>query len=327
MLAEWEQIPAASESGNLNVRLADSVHPLDFRIGRDFKNRYVFQLEAPGTADLRSGLPRISGIDCVLEEHGAGFLRLVLALKHQGDLPNFRLMCAGMMHATSELSTPQAETGLIVVIEQLHRWQEMLRQRRDRLLKRNEIIGLVGELLFLRDVVANRIGMLAAVRCWTGPERDEQDFVFGGTIIEVKTQIVTADRRIRISSEDQLDPVQGRIIISTQGVAPLPTVDPTARSLNGLVAEVRAAAIAGGAAACDLLDIALLASGYEHREEYDEEFWVLVDRVFYEVTGDFPRIERAELRPGVDMVKYAIRVADCLPYAIDIDTTMAGLVQ
>lgn len=327
MLAEWEQIPAASESGNLNVRLADSAHPLEFRMGRDFRSRYIFQLEAPGSADLRSSLPRISGIDCELEEHGAGILRLTLTLKSEDDLPNFRLMCAGMMHATSELSTLQAETGLLVVIGQLHRWQQMLRQRRDRLLTRSEIIGLIGELLFLRDVMAPLIGMFAALRSWTGPERDEQDFVLGGTIFEVKTQVVTADRRIRISSEDQLDPVQGRIIISNQGVAPLPSTEPTARSLNSLVAEVREAAAAHGAAACDLLDIALLAASYDDREEYDEEHWVLVDRAFYEVIGDFPRIERAELRPGVDMVNYSIRVADCLPYAVEIDTTMAGLLK
>ena len=209
MLDEWVQIPAASDPGNLNVRLADSAHPLDFRIGRDFKGRYVFQLEAPGSADLRSGLPRISGIDCVLENYGAEILRLLLTLKSQNDLANFRLMCAGLMYATSEPLTIQPASGLIIVIEQLHRWQELLRQRRDRLLKRNQIVGLVGELLFLRDVLAPRTGLVAGLRSWTGPERDEQDFVLGGTIIEVKTQIVTADRRIRISSEDQLDPVQG----------------------------------------------------------------------------------------------------------------------
>ncbi|MEG3152461.1 PD-(D/E)XK motif protein [Sphingomonas sp. ZT3P38] len=327
MLAEWEQIQATGEPGDRNVRLVDSAHPLSFRIGRDFKGRYVFQLDASGSADLRTGLPHISGIDCELDEQGAGALRLTLTLKRQEDVANFRLMCAGMMHATSELSAHEAETGLLVVIDQLHRWQEMLRQRRDRLLKRTEIIGLVGELLFLRDILAPRIGMLGAIRSWTGPERDEQDFVLGGTIVEVKTQIVTADRRIRISSEDQLDPVQGRIIIANQGVAPLPGTDPTARSLNGLAAEVRDVAAASGAAACDLLDIALLAAGYEHREEYDEESWVLVDRAFYEVMGDFPRIERAELRSGVDMVKYSIRVADCLPYAVDIDVTMAGFVR
>jgi hypothetical protein len=326
MLSEWEAIQATGDPGDRNVRLVDSAHPLSFRIGRDFRGRYVFQLEAAGSAELCSRLPRISGIDCELDERGAGNQRLTLTLKHQGDLPNFRLICAGLMHATSDLSPLQAETGLLIVIDQLHCWQDLLRQRRDRLLKRHEIIGLTGELLFLRDIVEPRIGMLAAVRSWTGPERDEQDFVLGGTIIEVKTQIVTADRRIRISSEDQLDPVQGRIIIANQGVAPLPGADPTSRSLNSLVAEVREMASASGAASADLLDIALLASGYQQREEYDEETWVLIDRAFYEVTGDFPRIQRGELRPGVDMVKYAIRVADCLQYAVDIDTTMAELV-
>lgn len=323
MLPEWDNIPPATEPGARNVRLVDSAHPLSFRMGRDFKGRYVFQLDAPGSPDLRSSVPAISGINCELEEC-AGGVRLTLTLASSADLPNFRLMCTGLMLATDG---KQPGPGLLIVIEDLHRWQEMLRQRHDRLLARNEIVGLVGELLALRDIFCPRLGILGALRCWHGPEGHEQDFVLGGTIFEVKTQIVTADRRIRISSEDQLDPVQGRIMICNQGLAPLPATDPAARSLNGLVAEIRAEASAAGTAACTLLDIALLAARYEPREEYDEESWVLVDRALYEVKGDFPRIERAELRPGVDTVKYSIRVADCLQYAVDLDDTMAELVQ
>ena len=60
-------------------------------------------------------------------------------------------------------------------------------------------------------------------------------------LFEVKTQIVTADRRIRISSEDQLDPVQGRILICNQGLAPVPPVELPAGTLNSLVTEIREA--------------------------------------------------------------------------------------
>ena len=34
MLSDWEAIVAPTEPGSCNVRLADSTHPLDFRIGR-----------------------------------------------------------------------------------------------------------------------------------------------------------------------------------------------------------------------------------------------------------------------------------------------------
>lgn len=325
MLAEWEAIAPAAEPGACNVRLADSEHPLDFRIGRDFRGRFIFQLDAAGLPDLSAAVPRLSGIDCDVEEIPPGRCRLSLTLHHQQDLPNFRLMCTGLMLATEDVEPANSRAGMLCSIEELHRWQEMLRHQRERLLSRSEIIGLVGELLFVRDVLNPRLGILPSLRAWNGPEGHEQDFVLGGTIFEVKTQVVTSDRRIRISSEDQLDPVQGRIIICNQGLAPISQGDDAARSLNTLVNEIRDQAVKAGAKATDCLDIALLRAGYESRDEYDEELWVLVDRAFYDVVDDFPRIERGELRPGVEMVKYSIRVSDCHKFSVDVDDTMTGV--
>jgi Putative PD-(D/E)XK family member, (DUF4420) len=325
MLADWENIAAATEPGSFNVRLADSDHPLPFRIGRDSRSRYVFQLDVEGGPNFGPHVPKLTGIDCVVEEHQGDQLRLLLTLNQQSNLRNFRLICTGLMLATETVDKSQQERGLLMVLDELHRWQEMLRLRRDKLLSRSEIIGLIGELLFLRDVLHPRIGMLSAIGCWNGPEGHEQDFVLGGTIFEVKTQVVTSDRRIRISSEDQLDPVQGRIIVCNQGIAPLPVGDLNARTLNGLVAEMRSLAAMAGARAGDHLDIALLRVGYETRDEYDEEPMLLVDRAFYDVIESFPRIERRDLRFGVEMVSYSIRVSDCQPFTVNIDETMEAL--
>lgn len=323
MLADWNAIAPAAEPGSCNVRLADSAHPLDFRIGRDYRARYVFQLDSKGSPEPGIPAPKLAGVDCRLETLADDRLRLSLILANDADFPNFRLMCTGLMLATEGVSASRRGAGMVVAIRELHRWQEMLRPGQDRLLTRNEIIGLIGELLLLRDVLCPRLGVLAALRCWSGPEGHEQDFVLGGAIIEVKTQIVTADRRIRISSEDQLDPVQGRIFICNQGVAPSPAPNPTARTLNALVAEVRNMAAASDVRAAAILDIALLEARYEVRDEYEDEAWLLVDRTFYAVTGDFPRIERADLRPGVEMVTYSIRVADCQGYVTDLDEALA----
>jgi len=61
------------------------------------------------------------------------------------------------------------------------------------------------------------------------------------------------------------------------------------------------------------------------RIAYRAAGWVLVDRTYFEVGGDFPRIERSELRPGVEMVNYSIRVSDCVPYSVDADNAFEGV--
>jgi len=63
--------------------------------------------------------------------------------------------------------------------------------RRDQILTRQQIIGLIGELLFLRDIIMQAIGNRGDF-CWRGPFGDEQDFVYGEWIFEVKTQLSTA---------------------------------------------------------------------------------------------------------------------------------------
>ena len=327
MLSDWDQIPAAAEPGARNVRLADSSHPLDFRIGKDSKARYVFQLDAAEDSEFSSALPRLVGMDCELDSIHNNQCRFSLTLHHQTDFLNFRLMCTGLMLSTERLEATQSAAGMLLVLDDLHRWQEMLRRRRDKLLTRSEIIGLVGEMLFLRDVLEPPLGILSSLRCWNGPDGHEQDFVFGGTIFEIKTQIVTSDRRIRISSEDQLDAAQGRIMVCNQGLAQFSVSDPTARTLNSLVTEISLLAKNAGEKACDLLDIILLRASYEPRDEYDEEAWLLIDRALYDVRDDFPRIERRDLRPGVENVTYSIRVSDCQRYAVDLDKAMSALMK
>jgi hypothetical protein len=319
MLEEWQAIVPPNEPGACNVLRADNDHPLEFRIGRDHRGKFVFQLDTEALGGTPLETPKIAGMACAIEAAGADRTRLSLQLNHASDLRNFALMCSGLMIATADLRVGQSALGLTRAVEELHRWQEMLRRRRDRVLTRPEIIGLVGELLFLRDILAERLGFAAAIRCWNGPGGHEQDFVVGANIHEVKTQIVTADRRIRISSEDQLDPVQGNIFICNQGLAPVPPVEAAGRTLNALAAEVRGAMSAAGGGAVELLEIALLAASYEERPDYDEECWVLVDRTWYAVKDQFPRIERADLRPGVEMVRYSIRVSDCIPFTVSMD--------
>ncbi len=327
MLSEWAEIVAPAEAGSRNVRLADSSHPLDFRIGRDHRARYLFQLDADCAEAAGLDLPKMTALTCDLEQLADGRARLSLVLAHAADFRNFALLCTSLMLATEKLTPSQSAQGLITTLDELHRWQEMLRRRTDRKLSRPERIGLVGELLFLRDILAERLGWHTAVACWNGPGGHEQDFVVGGNIFEVKTQVVTADRRIMISSEDQLDPVQGRILLCNQGLAPLTAGDPAACTLNSLVETVRTHARTAGSGTAERLDIALLEAGYEERDEYDEESWVLVDRAWYEVRDDFPRIERSDLRPGVEQVRYSIRVSDCATFAVEADEAFGGTEQ
>lgn len=326
MLSEWPDIRASADADAIHVRRADAEHPLDFRMGRDARGRFVFQLDAAATPPLLArSLPTPAGIDVLRDQIGDEHLRLSLILADSADFDIFRLLCADLLELTAPLSHSDTERGMTLVLDRVDRWQDVLARRRAGILSRNEIIGLVGELLFLRDLLLPGMSAMAAVTSWRGPFGDEQDFAIADTIFEVKTQSSTADRRIQISSEDQLDTAQSRIIVCQQGIAPSHEGDAIGRSLNALVTEIRATIQSAGPAVADRLEIALFETGWELRPEYDGERWTLVDRTFYEVREGFPRIIRSDLAGGVEEVRYRIRVADCTDFRIDVDETIEGL--
>src|SRR6476620_11235244 len=111
MLSEWEAIVPPTEAGAINVRRADNSHPLDFRIGRDHRGRYVFQLDSDCSEPAGLELPKVSAFSCEIEPVQDGQVRLVLVLNHAADFRNFALMCSSLMLATAELRSSQSQNG------------------------------------------------------------------------------------------------------------------------------------------------------------------------------------------------------------------------
>jgi hypothetical protein len=200
----------------------------------------------------------------------------------------------------------------------------MLRRRRDDVLSTPEIIGLGGELLFLRDEILTRTGSMEGVAAWRGAHRDEQDFAVGHWQIEVKTQLSTADQRFIIASESQLDTGTSRLLLCHQCVAATPA---TAGSftLNSLVDSLIRQFADESSPATDAFQVALEAWGYVRRDEYDQPAWLLTDRRLFEVSEDFPRITPKMLPNGVQRVSYEVLLRACEPFSVDLGQTMDGV--
>ncbi|BBO06290.1 hypothetical protein SG09_56400 [Bradyrhizobium ottawaense] len=324
MLDPWNEIPASVDPGVDNVRRVETAYPIDFRRGRDFLGRYIFILEGRAQVGELPSAPRLSGIDVEISFDASGTCRLVLTLLDRADFELFKVLCHDLLTSTSGLARGENGRGLVVVLARLGRWQDLLRRRQDQLLSANQIIGLLGELLFLRDHALPALGNVA-INTWRGPFGDEQDFVIGGWIVETKTQLSTADQRIHVSSEAQLDTSSGRILLLHQTIGASADSNPLSRSLNGLVQEIRSELAANDAALVSF-ELALVESGYKTRPEYDDSNYVLVRRVAYEVRDEFPRITPTMLMPGIERVRYQISIEACRRFEIGMEKAMELLI-
>jgi hypothetical protein len=220
------------------------------------------------------------------------------------------------MEATRRLNAAEQAKGIGVVLARLRRWQQMLKFGKSELMSEDIQIGLYGELLFLKDVLRPRLSGPNALQCWRGPFGEEQDFSIGPALVEIKTQRSTSDRRIHISSPDQLHSYSGRIVLCHQTVT---TRDDAAAgaSLNALVKQLTTDMENADPETADVFRSILLDFGYEERFEYNEPVRALQRRDFYDVSQFFPRITPKMLPAGVVDVSYSIDVEACSAWITD----------
>jgi len=122
---------------------------------------------------------------------------LVLSLEEPADIDLFATVCADALQAAT--GAPQVE-GLAFFLARLRAWRYFLRERRSGL-TRNEIVGLMGELVVLRRLIQEDARLLAD---WTAPDDGLHDFERAGHALEVKSTLGPA-ATLHISSLDQLD--------------------------------------------------------------------------------------------------------------------------
>ena len=294
---------------DLNVRLVDEQHPLKLFWGVDPKSRYSFAYDATAAAlPKKSSLPNLSGIEVYVAQQGARG-KLVLLLQNTADWEIFHALCLDLVRATGTVKDEFAASAII--LRRLLRWQELLRRNRPQILTLEEIKGLMGELLFLREPLASTFGHDDAITAWRGPENGPQDFAIKETAIEVKCQTGGSKPIVRISSAEQLCPQlpSGYLVVYT--LARQSAGESNALTLNSLVADIRSSLSGASASARERFEDLLFMTGFVTREEYDEFAFSIVAVRCYALVEGFPRVISSGLPQGVESVSYAIRLEAC----------------
>src|SRR5699024_8133412 len=94
--------------------------------------------------------------------------------------------------------------GYTAIVNRYFQWKKMFVSSKGNLLTEPEIMGLIGEILYLKGTLAERIGLYNALKSWSGQELTHKDFSFDDTWVEVKT-VRSGGQTVKISSLEQLD--------------------------------------------------------------------------------------------------------------------------
>lgn len=314
---QWREITKPSSTDQEILRRVEPEHELDFYRGRLFGGGYFLRLVVDSEPPSQVVLPKLSNITITLRSGLGGRSELTVTLTSLDYLELFRALCADLISSTRFMKRAEETQALSTVVARIFRWQGLLRGKRGRVLDAGEQLGLFGELVILRDVFLVHTDALSALSAWRGPSGAEQDFQFAGWLFEVKSQLASSDRLIRISSAHQLDLVSGNIGLFHQMFSTSDERTGEGCTLRRLVDDIRQALLDGFPAAVDLLEARLIEAEYEPLEEYDVQSLVLIRRSAYEVTESFPRISSSDLGAGIGNVRYDLSPAACSAFRVE----------
>jgi len=186
----------------------------------------------------------------------------------------------------------------------LERWRELLEKPATPLLGREQLTGLMAELLVLEALVRHRS---AAVVGWTGPEKAVHDFTCGTVDIEVKSTLRTTGRLVQVHDLSQLEPPKsGALYLAFFRLRSSPG--------RGRAVPEQVDTIADLCADRALLFRRLSAAGYhqDSRASYEKVTFEVAEELWYLVDDEFPRLHQGvsfmpgQPHPSITKISYLL---------------------
>lgn len=247
--------------------------------------------------------------DTGVKHHGYVACVLQSASRDQNDV--FTIVAKDILDSLQKQK--DAEQYVFTLKERIEKWREFFKNPAGRRLSEKTIIGLFGELTFIKELKKCGIDMVSDL--WNGPIKSAQDFQGEQVAVEVKTASSNTLEYVHISSETQLDE-SDRAALFLVGYR-VERNDATGISLPELIKQV---SVLLSEQQCSRFKANLMCLGYSEKDDalYSKRYSVK-ERQSYRVKEGFPRILRSDLPRGIMDISYRIALKACDKYVVDFD--------
>lgn len=288
----------------LSVEIPSNLYKFSFI----FKNEFIDLFLDDGTEGF--------SIFITQDYKNAEFSKFSINLLNAKYADIFLILCTDLLNVLCSNENDD-RTILISLNKRLDYWRQFLKRSRVERLSIEAEIGLIGELLLVKSFLdAN--SNFDLMTSWKGPLGSTHDFHASDVAIEVKTSILKQKRFIKISSEYQLDiePFHKLFLVHFE-------INENANSniffnLVTLVAEIKKILTIEKHSFFDGL---LACVGYRDADAhfYDKRKYTLVDKNFYSIAGQFPRLTNQYLSPEISDVQYKLNLAGLDSYKVEVE--------
>lgn len=212
----------------------------------------------------------------------------------------FFKFCEDIINSTIDC---EQENGYKFILNRYTQWKKFFSTKAT-ILTEPEIMGLIGELLFLKDYSFKIYGISKGISGWSGPDPTHKDFSYNSDWYEIKT-IGTSSKSVKISSLEQLDS-------SDDGYLVINRLEKMSEKFSGITLNKLVEIIRNTIEFDEdkeLFENKLLQVGYTYNELYDTFVYNYVDTRKYLVNDIFPRIKSESLPKGIINLTYEIELS------------------
>lgn len=281
----------------------DTNHILELHIGLDEKCRKSIELRAKFKPRKVISSSSIEVNQYKKDEYNT--IRFSLCNEEISGL--FYKFCDDLIEQTRGLK--DESEGYQAIVNRYYQWKKLFTPKGNNLLSETEVMGVIGEILFLQRYLKNTIGLEEGLSGWSGQELTHKDFSYQDCWYEVKT-VSSGKNTIKISSIEQLESdVPGELAVyklekmseAYDGI-----------SLNKLILDTIDMFVLQDDKDKFLNKVALL--GYMYNNYYDTLVFEVKEFVRYKVCDGFPVLTRNNLPEQIVKVSYEIDLTQIRNY-------------
>jgi hypothetical protein len=193
-------------------------------------------------------------------------------------------------------------------IRYFFKWSSFFENKRNKGLTKDQVKGLIGELIYLKNLLLNlAINVDDALLSWRGPYDEGHDFVFDFTDYEIKT-VEKSKNSVRISSEFQLESEKGKKLVLV--VITLEADNENGLSLKGLINEIKSIVLdrfGDNSIFINALGQKGLTIG--NLDQYDIYKYTPIEQTSYDGSNEeFPKLIRSNLPEEINKLNYNIKL-------------------
>lgn len=257
-----------------------------------------------------------------LPEYGDDAMQYILLKQsEQSESDIFEIISEDIRLALEELKDSNEVIPCFSAV--LAKWRNFFLLEKDIRLSQERELGLLGELLFLKQML-DACGH-AAITYWAGCNEETHDFYIKGNAVEVKTTVQKSPYKVNISSEYQLDTQDVLKSLYLQFFA-LRKSESDGFTLPEVVYAIEDALVSNSEY-LKQFEQKLEKYGYMKAcEELYQTGYFIRETGMYIINLDFPRIEKSELNIGISNVSYTVSIDMCQKFLIPdaIHTILKG---